>query len=281
MAVIICLCMNKIFTINLLQRVLVAIVGIPLLLWIIQLGSMPFAGMVTLLALLATLEFHHIARQKAEPPPVWFAVLGTLLLQTNYFYPVMLFRELLLLLLLSLLVIQLFVKGSSPLLDIGSFLPGFLYVNLSFGALMELRLRSTAPQGESMVFLLFFCVWAADVFAYFGGSFLGGRFIRRKLFERMSPNKTWEGFLAGFAGSIAVSLLFASLATNLSLQTALQTGVLIGLASPVGDLVESMFKRDAGIKNSSALIPGHGGVLDRFDTIMFVSPFIYFITRYF
>jgi len=153
-----------------------------------------------------------------------------------------------------------------------------LYVNLSFGSLLRLRLDAPGDSGRIMVFLMFLCVWSADISAYFGGSTLGGKFIHRKLFERLSPHKTWEGFLFGLAGSLAASFLFSSNMPQLSMKTALLTGLLIGLSSPAGDLIESMFKRDAGVKDSSALIPGHGGVLDRFDTIMFVSPFIYFIT---
>ena len=86
-----------------------------------------------------------------------------------------------------------------------------------------------------------------------------------------------QGFLFGLAGSIAASIIYGSYVPQFSFKTVLMTGVLIGLASPAGDLIESMFKRDAGVKDSSGLIPGHGGVLDRFDTIMFVSPFIYLI----
>jgi len=76
-------------------------------------------------------------------------------------------------------------------------------------------------------------------------------------------------------------MMYGSFVPQLPLKRALLTGLLIGLASPAGDLIESMFKSDAGVKDSSGLIPGHGGVLDRFDTIMFISPFIYFITLYF
>jgi len=146
---------------------------------------------------------------------------------------------------------------------------------------LRLRLGEAGGNGELMVFLMFFCVWSADIFAYFGGSTLGGRFIHRKLFERLSPHKTWEGFLSGLVGSVSASMMYGSFVPQLPLKRALLTGLLIGLASPAGDLIESMFKRDAGVKDSSGLIPGHGGVLDRFDTIMFISPFIYFITLYF
>lgn len=272
--------MGNLLSVNLLQRVVVALAGIPLLLWLIKLGGFWFFLFFSLLALLAVFEFHRLALHKAHPPALWIVLLITVLFQANFYLHRAEVWELLLAVVLSLLVMELFLKEGSPLLNLGAILPGLLYVNLSFGSLLRLRLDSADGKGEIMVFLMFFCVWSADIFAYFGGSTLGGKFIHRKLFERLSPHKTWEGFLSGLAGSVAASLIYESFIPQLSLSTALLTGLLIGLASPAGDLIESMFKRDAGVKDSSGLIPGHGGVLDRFDTIMFVSPFIYFITVY-
>lgn len=270
--------MGKLLSVNLMQRIAVAFVGIPLLLWLIEVGGIWFFLFFSLLALLAVFEFHRLACHKARPPALWLVLALTALFQVNFYMQWVEVWELLLAVVLGLLVMELYLKEGSPLLNLGAIFPGLLYVNLSFGSLLRLRLDVGDGSGVIMVFLLFFCVWAADIFAYFGGSTLGGRFIHRKLFERLSPHKTWEGFLAGLAGSVAASMIYSSFVPQLSSSKALLTGLLIGLASPAGDLIESMFKRDAGVKDSSHLIPGHGGVLDRFDTIMFVSPFIYFIT---
>jgi len=272
--------MSKLLSVNLLQRVVVAVAGIPLLLWLIKVGGVWFSGFFSLLALIAVYEFHHLSTHKATPPPLWLVLLVTLLFQLNFAFHLVEVWELLLAVVLVLFVIELYLKEGSPLLNLGSMFPGLLYVNLSFGSLLRLRLDVADGTGQSMVYLLFLCVWAADIFAYFGGSTLGGKFIHRKLFERLSPHKTWEGFLFGIAGSVFVSLVYGNVVPSLPMTTSLMTGLLIGLVSPAGDLIESMFKRDAGVKDSSGLIPGHGGVLDRFDTIMFVSPFIYFITFY-
>ena len=271
--------MGKFLSVNLLQRVVVALVGIPFLLSLVKVGGVWFFCFFALLALVAVFEFHRLARHKAHPPALWIVLGITLLFQVNFYLQFAEFWELLLAVVLALLVMELFLKDGSPLLNLGAMLPGLLYVNLSFGSLLRLRLGSGAEKGEILVFLMFVCVWAADIFAYFGGSTLGGRFIHRKLFERLSPHKTWEGFLSGLAGSVVASIVYGSFVPQLPLMTALLTGLLIGVASPAGDLIESMFKRDAGVKDSSALIPGHGGVLDRFDTIMFVSPFIYLIAK--
>lgn len=270
--------MGKLLSFNLLQRVIVALAGIPFLLWLIKVGGVWFFCFFLLLSLLSVFEFHRLAKHKAHPPALWIVLLITLFFQVNFYKHLAEVWELLLVVVLALLVMELFLKDGSPLLNLGSIFPGLLYVNLSFGSLLRLRLETADGRGELMVFLMFFCVWSADICAYFGGSTLGGRFIHRKLFERLSPHKTWEGFLFGLAGSLSASMIYGNFVPQLSFSTSLLTGLLIGLASPAGDLIESMFKRDAGVKDSSCLIPGHGGVLDRFDTVIFVSPFIYFIT---
>ena len=195
--------MAKLLSVNLLQRIVVALVGIPLLLWLIEVGGIWFFLFFLLLALLAAFEFHRLARHKAKPPALWIVLAVTALFQLNFYMHLLEVWELLLAVVLALLVMELFLKDGSPLLNLGAIFPGLLYVNLSFGSLLRLRLEVGDGNGVTMVFLLFFCVWAADIFAYFGGSTLGGRFIHRKLFERLSPHKTWEGFLSGLAGSVA------------------------------------------------------------------------------
>ncbi|MBM3162117.1 MAG: phosphatidate cytidylyltransferase [Chlorobi bacterium] len=270
--------MGKLLSANLLQRVLVAIAGIPVLVWVIQLGGLPFFLLVLLLALAATYEFYRLALHKAVPPPLWLVLFLSALIQLNFYVSAVDTWELLLGVVLLLFVTELFRKEGSPLLNLGSILTAILYVNLCFGALLMLRRHGHNGEGASLVLLMFICVWATDISAYFGGSLFGGRLIRRKLFERLSPHKTWEGYLSGFAGSIAACLFCFYQLPGLMLPPVLLTGMLVGAVSPAGDLIESMFKRDAGVKDSSALIPGHGGVLDRFDTIMFVSPIVYFLS---
>jgi phosphatidate cytidylyltransferase len=261
---------------NLFQRVVVAAIGIPLLLWVNRSGGIPFLLLVLALSLVATYEFRRLALHRAHPPSLWLLLLLTGCIQFNFFQKVVDYWEAVLIAVMILLVIELYTKQGSQLLNLGSSLVGLFYVNLTFGALLRLRLIG----GEAVVLLLFLCVWATDIFAFFGGRTFGGRFIHHKLFERISPHKTWEGFIFGFFGSMAAAWFCAAFVPGTFLQKAMLTGALIGLTSPAGDLMESMFKRDAGVKDSSGLIPGHGGVLDRFDTIMFMAPMIYFLTVY-
>lgn len=141
-------------------------------------------------------------------------------------------------------------------------------------------------EGINFLFSIFVLVWAADIFAYFAGRALGGHFFIRKLAPSISPGKTWEGACGGMLGVLvcavvwryldaSMSLGAASLYTRLGIvHAAFMVLALLFLAtmSIVGDLVESLFKRSAGIKDSSGLLPGHGGVLDRIDALLPILP---------
>ncbi|MBK7257385.1 MAG: phosphatidate cytidylyltransferase [Ignavibacteriae bacterium] len=126
--------------------------------------------------------------------------------------------------------------------------------------------------GAWTVLTIFAAIWVCDSAAYFAGRAFG----KHKLFERVSPKKTWEGAIAGFLGAIAAFLIMQALVLPyLTVTQALVCGMIVGIFGQLGDLVESLLKRDAGVKDSSSLIPGHGGVLDRFDSILFVSPLLF------
>jgi phosphatidate cytidylyltransferase len=115
-------------------------------------------------------------------------------------------------------------------------------------------------------------IWICDTAAYFGGLSMG----KHRLFLRVSPKKSWEGAVWGFAGAVATMVLFQyTLLPYLAFHQAIIMGVIIGIFGQVGDLIESLLKRDADVKDSSGLLPGHGGVLDRFDSLIYVSPILY------
>ena len=198
----------------------------------------------------------------------------------------------------AVLLIELFRNRPSALLNIASTIFGVLYVSMFCGSLVGLRelfvpadfpvwahftvVGPSVPEeiaatiyrwGGWTVVAVFAGIWACDSAAYFAGRGFG----RHKLFERVSPKKTWEGAVAGFLAAIGAFLLMKAVALPyLSLREALVCGAVIGVFGQIGDLVESLMKRDAGVKDSSALLPGHGGILDRFDSLIFVSPLLFF-----
>lgn len=128
------------------------------------------------------------------------------------------------------------------------------------------------PQGLTITLLAFGCIWAADIGAYFIGKFFG-----KTSLSHISPKKTVEGAVFGVSASVAVAVAGAwYLGWHLWPITGVALGLLIGIASLLGDLTESMMKRDAGVKDSGQLIPGHGGILDRADSYVFTAPLVYY-----
>ncbi len=141
------------------------------------------------------------------------------------------------------------------------------YAGLLPASVVALRERA----GWQWVVLLFIVTWANDTFAYFTGRFLG----KRPLAPRISPKKTWEGFWGGAAGSVVGALVVKALfLPGLSVPAAVLVGAGGAVLGPLGDLAESMLKRAAGVKDSSRLVPGHGGLLDRIDAVLFVAPWV-------
>jgi len=258
---------------NIQQRVAVGVAGVPLVIWISWMGGAYFFALMLLCSLLAINEFYRLLSVRVTPPSRSLFLFFSFCLQLNFFFVVVEPWILLLAILMTFLVLEMFRTEGSRIVNIGSSMTAIFYVNITFGSLMVIRERE--PSGFAYVLLLFVCIWSADILAYFGGRLFGGKLFKKKFFERLSPHKTWEGYISGCLGSVLGSAVVALLDPGLPTVFTLVAGLSIGLFSPLGDLVESMFKRDAGVKDSSSLIPGHGGVLDRFDTIMFMSPLLY------
>jgi len=152
----------------------------------------------------------------------------------------------------------------------------WVYVAPALASVVSLRLLF----GWGWVLLAFVLAWANDISAYFAGRFLG----RHKMFPRVSPKKTWEGFAGGMAGSVAGALATRALDLagdlRISPGDAVALGLVAAVLGPVGDLAESMLKRAAGVKDSGKLLPGHGGLLDRIDALMFVAPWAWLYAAY-
>ncbi len=150
---------------------------------------------------------------------------------------------------------------------------GAVYVGVPTGTIAALRLLPPAGEGAWWVVLLLACVMSADTFAYFVGSAVG----RHKLAPAISPGKTVEGTVGGLLGGMLGALVVRALGLPaLSLSRVLLLGLAVAALGTAGDLVESLLKRWAGVKDSGTLFPGHGGVLDRLDSLLFGAPVLYY-----
>lgn len=161
--------------------------------------------------------------------------------------------------------------------DIGTTFFASAFVGVLFGYMLALRVLHDSPKGEEtgsdLVFLLFFVVWSSDMAAYYVGTGLG----RHPLAPRISPKKTIEGALAGVVGALAAAFVArAWFMERLRVGDCVVLGLALGVLGILGDLVESMLKRGAGVKDSASLVPGHGGILDRVDSLLYAAPVLYY-----
>lgn len=171
--------------------------------------------------------------------------------------------------------IRLFTGGDpkGALKDIGLALVGLLYIPALMSFQIPLR-----EAGWEFIFLLYGAIWCSDAAAYYVGSSIG----KHKLYVPISPNKTWEGAAASVLGGTAFTVVFKLFfIKQIPMDKAVITGLAIGTITIAGDMVESLFKRDAGVKDSGSYIPGHGGVLDKMDGVLFVGPMLYWLMKAF
>ena len=256
-------------------RVLTAAVGLPVVVGAVWLGGWWLGGLVALIGVLAQRELYALGRAAGTNPlegpglaagalvalaplagwalPAAGAVVAGLLCA----FP---FRE----------------TRSNPVLDAAVTLGGVLYPTALLATLTALRLGAEAvlPGREAfwLTLAVFLLVFATDTAAYYTGRAVG----KRPLAPKVSPKKTWEGAAGGALGAVAVAVLLkATVLPSLPWAVAVGLALVAAAAGPMGDLAESRFKRAVGVKDSGTLLPGHGGLLDRFDALTVVAPLAY------
>jgi phosphatidate cytidylyltransferase len=255
-----------------IKRLVTAVFLLPLLyLLIMYLPETYFLALLILLAGVALYEFYDMYRVPAalRYPSLLFAIL----LPSLAFFSRSLLPEGFMIAAMTVLVLRLFVMHdpASSLSHIAAPLTGILYIPALLSYQMSLRMY-----GPEWILLLYGTVWSADSAAYYLGKGIG----RRKLYSSVSPNKTVAGGVGSLIGGLAGALIISTLIIpQLPLTTSVLIGIIIGGVSIVGDLVESMFKRDAGVKDSGRIIPGHGGLLDTIDGVLFAGPVLYWTMR--
>ncbi|MFC2051509.1 phosphatidate cytidylyltransferase [Chloroflexota bacterium] len=268
------------------KRVITALCGIPLLVAAVWFGEPLFTITIVVWGALAALEFYRLVTTAKVLPLIYFGLAWTIFFiasrnsQVVYFLqPYLSESSLAPLLLTSAMVLSLIWLLRRP--QENTFagwawtIAGILYIGWLLGYLVALRDLDINRTWQSWVFLAMFTTFASDTTAFFTGRALG----KHRLAPQISPSKTWEGTIGGVFAAIAVSLLF-TLPTPFSLpfnwQQAIILGLLVSIFGQLGDLVESLLKRNMGVKDSSRLIPGHGGFLDRMDSVVFAGIVVYY-----
>jgi len=258
------------------QRVITGLWGIPLLIaavWFAQ--PLPwFTILVAIWGLLAVFEFYKLVAGAKVPPLIYFGLIWTLLFIISPHFSNAFIIPLLLTSAVVFSLLWLLVRPQKEGAFIGWAwtIAGILYVGWLMSHLVALR---GLDDGRNWVFLALLANFGSDTAAYFTGRALG----RHHLAPSISPGKTWEGTIAGILGAIIISLLFtipSPLSLPLGYGQAIVLGLLVSIFGQLGDLVESLLKRNMGVKDSGRLLPGHGGALDRIDSVVFASVVVYY-----
>lgn len=251
------------------QRIITAILAGALFLTLIIIGDLPFTIFVYCLGTIAQYEILKMKKLSIFSLPGFLSVIFLWVLLIPH--PISSYSKIesALFFILLLLTITVLTKNRFTFDDVGFLVLSTMYIGVGFYYLIETRMA-----GIALVFFALFVIWATDTGAYFVGKTLG----KRKLWPEISPNKTIEGFVGGIVSAVVVAFIFQLLfPVHSSMIVVLIIAALLSVFGQIGDLVESALKRHYIVKDSGHLLPGHGGILDRFDSLLFVLPILHFL----
>lgn len=254
------------------HRILTAVVGLPLLIAIIWFGEPWFTLLIAVMAALGSWEFYRMAGGLKVQPITYFGIAWVLLLIASPHCP---YPDTLPFLITSAIIVSLiwllFRRTRDQAFTNWAWtMAGILYIGWMLSYWIDLR---SLENGRELVFLAMFITFASDTSAFFVGRAWG----KHALAPSISPVKTWEGAVGGLLSSIAVALILGVIFTlPLSYWQIALLGFIVSIFAQLGDLAESLLKRNTGVKDAGKLIPGHGGILDRIDSLIFTGVIVYY-----
>ena len=260
---------------NFVTRTLTAAVFVAVLLGCTYYNSISFAILFFVLTILGVWEFYTLSEKGgSKPQKAMGTMISALFFASNSAVCILHVNPVILLinipLVFSIFIIELYLKAKEPLKNIAITLLGIFYVALPFSLLNYIN-WSSGIYSYQLVFGIFFIIWTCDSGAYLVGSAIG----KHKLFLRISPGKTWEGSIGGAIISCGIAYIISGWYTSISRIDWIIIALILIVFGTLGDLVESLFKRSLNIKDSGTLLPGHGGILDRFDSLLMGTPFVF------
>lgn len=266
---------------GLLTRVISAVLGFPLVLVVfIFANQVIFNIIISALSIICLYEYYTCFKNgKKANPSAWLGyIVSVLLILLNYIPKTIMWASIVCVIPICILVLTtelFFSKGKKNIVDVAVTLFGICYIPITFFFLNQIR--SINPNGYIYIWYVIIAAWGSDTCAYF----IGKNFGKHK-FTEISPNKTIEGSVAGVLGAILIGLIYTIIMNNvfsLSINYIVISLIILVLTviGQIGDLSASAIKRYCGIKDFSELIPGHGGMLDRFDSVIFIIPFAYIL----
>lgn len=268
------------------KRLAFSVVAAPTVIWIVWLGGAPLAILIAVASAIAAHEFYRLAIAAGNAPlwghGIFYSAAIPLCVYASHIGLWVPGISIVMLLVLELLAVALWVRGADkkPLDAVGSTLLGLVYTGGMMSFALALRYHPYAigaGAGTALVALPFILTWGTDIGGYVFGRLIGGK----KLMPSVSPGKTIAGAVAGLVMAVIIAVLYERFTLRpqaqlgMLLQGTVLMALVVSIAGQVGDLVESMLKRQAGVKDSSHLIPGHGGMLDRIDSLLFTLPVSY------
>ncbi len=264
---------------NTTTRIIVSVIAIPAIVLACYFGEYYFFAFVLGIGIISYYEFWLFVKNKDINANLIVGIISVGMIITNSYKSFIAYYPLLITILLALTIIELFRNKNSAIINLGTTILGILYFGMFASALLSIRefYQVDYTRGGLLIISIFASIWICDSAAFFGGTSLG----KHKLFPRVSPNKSWEGAIFGLLFAVIAMVISKVIIIDfLSWLDVIIIGIIVGIIGQIGDLIESLFKRDAGVKDSSALIPGHGGIFDRFDSLLYSAPAVFLYIKY-
>lgn len=260
---------------NLVTRTITGLLFVLTLIGSVLFHPLTFAIVFLVIEVLALLEFYRILRRcGASSQAIYGSLLGAYVFLSGflwYYISVGVYLSLLIFpLIIFVFIWELYRMKKRPIINIASTLLGIIYISIPFALLNHIAFFSGEYSGK-LVLGIFILMWASDTGAYVFGVLFG----KNRLFERISPKKSWEGFFGGLFTSLLGAFLMTKYYGVFIAEEWYVISILMVAFGTLGDLVESLFKRSINLKDSGKLLPGHGGILDRFDSILLAIPIIF------